>query len=95
MIRSAPRALLLGALIASAYGVATADDYPSRIIKLVVAAPPGGGIDIVGRLIEPTMSQNLGQKIIVEKVEIDPKLDEADFARPPAPPAAPPADQKP
>ena len=66
MIRSAPRALLLGALIASAYGVATADDYPSRIIKLVVAAPPGGGIDIVGRLIEPTMSQNLGQKIIVD-----------------------------
>jgi putative tricarboxylic transport membrane protein len=66
MIRSAPRALLLGALIASAYGVAIADDYPSRIIKLVVAAPPGGGIDIVGRLIEPTMSQNLGQKIIVD-----------------------------
>ena len=67
MIKSVPRALLLGALIASAYGVATADDYPSRIIKLVVAAPPGGGIDIVGRLIEPTHApENLGQKIIVD-----------------------------
>jgi len=66
MIRIVPRTLLVGALIASAYGVATADDYPSRIIKLVVAAPAGGGIDIVGRLIEPTMSHNLGQKIIVD-----------------------------
>lgn len=57
---------MIGALIAGACAVATADDYPSRIIKLVVAAPPGGGIDIVGRLIEPTMSQNLGQKVVVD-----------------------------
>jgi tripartite-type tricarboxylate transporter receptor subunit TctC len=66
MARVAPRALIVGALIAGACGVVIADDYPSRIIKLVVAAPPGGGIDIVGRLIEPAMSQNLGQKIIVD-----------------------------
>jgi tripartite-type tricarboxylate transporter receptor subunit TctC len=62
----ASRALLAAALLTNAGGLAAADEYPSRIIKLVVAAPAGGGIDIVARLIERVMSQQLGQKIIVD-----------------------------
>jgi tripartite-type tricarboxylate transporter receptor subunit TctC len=62
----ASRALLAAALLTNAGALSAAEEYPSRIIKLVVAAPAGGGIDIVGRLIERVMSQQLGQKIIVD-----------------------------
>ena len=62
----ASRVLLAAALLTSACSLVAADEYPSRIIKLVVAAPAGGGIDIVARLIERVMSQQLGQKIIVD-----------------------------
>ena len=31
--------------------LATADDYPSRTVSLVVAFPAGGGVDTVGRVV--------------------------------------------
>lgn len=58
--------LLAAALFVNAQGFASCEEFPSRLIKLVVGAPAGGGIDIVARLIEPVMSQDLGQKIIVD-----------------------------
>ena len=57
-------ALLAGAL--GANGVARAQDYPSRLIKLVVGYPPGGPIDTTARIIAPRLSALLGQTIIVE-----------------------------
>ena len=57
---------LAAALFVNAQGFASCEEFPSRLIKLVVGAPAGGGIDIVARLIEPVMSQDLGQKIIVD-----------------------------
>jgi tripartite-type tricarboxylate transporter receptor subunit TctC len=66
MSRTLTKTLLTTALLMATHGLALCEDYPSRIIKLVVGAPAGGGIDIVARLIEPIMSQRLGQKIIVE-----------------------------
>src|ERR1700716_4467163 len=66
MKRAMTKALLGGALLVSAHGVASCEESPSRLVKLVVGAPAGGGIDIVARLIEPVMAQSLGQKIIVD-----------------------------
>ena len=40
--------------------------YPDRPIKLVVAYPPGGGTDIVARLITPELSRRLGQPISID-----------------------------
>lgn len=45
---------------------ASADQYPSRTIHLVVGFPPGGINDIVARLIAPKMAETLGQTVIVE-----------------------------
>ncbi len=45
---------------------ASADQYPSRTIHLVVGFPPGGINDIVARMIAPKMSDTLGQTVIVE-----------------------------
>ena len=66
MKRVTTTTLLAAALLVSAHGFASCEESPSRIVKLVVGAAAGGGIDIVARLIEPVMSQSLGQKIIVD-----------------------------
>ena len=54
-------------LVALAAAVpAHADDYPGRIIRLIVPFPAGGVLDVMGRLIAQSLSAALGQQIIVD-----------------------------
>src|ERR1700742_3139443 len=50
---------------ASAGGV-HADDYPSRVVKIVVPSGPAGGYDFVGRAVADQLTKRLGQSVIVE-----------------------------
>src|SRR5262245_34067972 len=60
-------ALLIGIVAAlPASDSARAQAYPSKVIKLVVPAGPGGPTDIVARLIAERMSAALGQSVIVD-----------------------------
>jgi tripartite-type tricarboxylate transporter receptor subunit TctC len=45
---------------------AQAQDYPSRPVKIVAPNPPGGGFDLVARVVAQQLSQQLGQQFIVE-----------------------------
>jgi tripartite-type tricarboxylate transporter receptor subunit TctC len=45
---------------------AAAQDYPTRLIKLMHGFPPGGNVDIIARLLAQEMAKGLGQSIIVE-----------------------------
>ena len=46
--------------------IARAETYPTRPIHLIVGFPPGGGIDIIARLVGQWLSERLGQQVIVE-----------------------------
>ena len=57
------QALLAVLLIA---GSVHAQDFPSKPVRMVVGFPPGGGTDVVARILSPRMSELLGQPIVIE-----------------------------
>src|SRR5438552_12238692 len=61
----AVKACALAALAISAS--AQAQVYPAKPIRMIVAFPPGGGTDIVGRMVAQKLGETLGQSVLVEK----------------------------
>ena len=55
--------LLVLALVSVA---ALAQSFPSKPIRIVIGFTPGGGIDIVARILAPKLSESLGQQVIVD-----------------------------
>jgi tripartite-type tricarboxylate transporter receptor subunit TctC len=53
-------------LLVALTGSITAQDYPTRPVRILIPFPPGGFNDIVGRLIAAQLSERLGKQFIVE-----------------------------
>jgi len=64
IVRSMLATLLPVLVLAS--GLAAAQTYPNRAIRLIVPFPPGGGTDTMARAIAPKMSEYLGQQVVPE-----------------------------
>lgn len=64
-MRPLPRFLAFLGFILLA-GLASAQGYPSKPVRLLVPFPPGGSSDLVARTISPKLGELLGQQIIVD-----------------------------
>ena len=54
------------ALVLGTDATAVAQSFPTRPIRLIVPYPPGGGTDIVARVIGQRLQQSLGQPIVID-----------------------------
>jgi tripartite-type tricarboxylate transporter receptor subunit TctC len=60
------RAIIFAIFFAALSLVARADEFPTKPITLVVPWAPGGNNDVVARLLAKSLSNNLGQPIVVQ-----------------------------
>jgi tripartite-type tricarboxylate transporter receptor subunit TctC len=58
--------LLIWLFVAALSTGALAQAYPSRPIRLISPFPPGGSVDVVGRLVAAKLSESLGQQMVVD-----------------------------
>lgn len=54
------------AMLVGSFTPASAQDYPTRPVRLIAGFPPGGAADILGRLVAAWLTDRLGQPVIVE-----------------------------
>jgi tripartite-type tricarboxylate transporter receptor subunit TctC len=61
---------LSGALVClsgvSIVGLAHAQSWPTKPIKLIVPYPPGGGTDVIARIVQEPLAKELGQQVIID-----------------------------
>ena len=59
----------LGLVAGCAAGIgsqALAQEYPARPVRFIVTFPPGGTVDITARILQPKLSESLGQTVVIE-----------------------------
>jgi tripartite-type tricarboxylate transporter receptor subunit TctC len=60
------RRAVLGAALACAAVTAAADTWPAKPIRMIVGFPPGGGADIVARVLGAELGKSLGQSVVID-----------------------------
>ena len=60
------RAVVVTFMLGAATSIALAQAWPSRTIRLIVPFPPGGGNDVIARVVAQKLGERLGQPVVVE-----------------------------
>ena len=60
------RIVVIAALALAASLARAADEYPARAVRVIVPFAPGGGTDVVGRILAQQLTQRLGQSFVIE-----------------------------
>lgn len=55
-----------GGVLAAVSLAAAAQSFPNKPVRIVVPFPPGGGVDIIARVVGPKLAKEYGQQVIVE-----------------------------
>ena len=66
LVRPALAAAMALAVLSLTPNAASAQSYPAHPIRLIVGFPPGGINDLVARIVGPSLSDSLGQPIVIE-----------------------------
>ena len=61
---TAARLMLAAAALALPLADGHAQSFPSKSIRMIIGFPPGGGTDIVGRIVAQKLSEVLGQQVL-------------------------------
>ncbi len=65
-VMSGAAVMALCTCIALASGIANAQGYPTKPVRMIVPFPPGAGVDIVTRVVTPKLGEVLGQQFVVD-----------------------------
>jgi tripartite-type tricarboxylate transporter receptor subunit TctC len=58
--------VVLAASVAMLCAIASAQTYPTKSVNIIIPFPPGGTLDIVGRMLAQKLTEQTGQSFIVE-----------------------------
>lgn len=64
LVRRLEVLLALAIVIPASAVVAAEQTYPTKPVRLIIPFAPGGGVDIVGRMVATKLSQRLGQHVV-------------------------------
>jgi len=65
MYRALVRRMALAGFVLLAQA-AQAQDWPQKPVRFIVPYPPGGGTDVIARIIQEPLSRALGQQVVIE-----------------------------
>ncbi len=66
MTRFASLPLKAAAFLIALTTTVTAQDYPTKPIRMIIPFPPGGGSDVTGRVVATALGERLGKQVIVD-----------------------------
>ncbi|MGH8649662.1 MAG: Bug family tripartite tricarboxylate transporter substrate binding protein, partial [Burkholderiales bacterium] len=58
--------LMIAGIALLAAGLAHGQAYPTRPVRVLIPFPPGGNVDVFGRILWPQVEKELGQTVVID-----------------------------
>lgn len=66
MLRAIPHRLIVAMLVLCCAGIAGAQNYPNRAVRMLIPFTVGSAADVIARAMEPAMRERLGQPLVID-----------------------------